>query len=144
MAVSRKMSIGLRPLGVKVPKSLNVGARLKVADNSGAKVAEIIAVKKYKGARKRQPKAGIGDIIIAAIKEGNPDIKHKVVPCIVIRQRKEFKRPDGLHVQFEDNACVVLKDLDKYEPQGTMVKGPIPKEVAKRFPAIGKISSMVV
>ncbi len=144
MAASRKVGVGLRPLGLKVTKGINKGAKLKVADNSGAKVVEVIGVKKYGGVAGRMPKAGIGDIIIGAVKQGTPDMKHKVVPCVIIRQRKEFRRPDGTRVQFEDNACVVLKDLEKYEPKGTIIKGPVPKEVAKRFPNIGKIASVIV
>ena len=63
---------------------------------------------------------------------------------MIIRQRKECRRANGDRVSFEDNSCVVLKDLDKYEPKGTIVKGPVPKEVAKRFPNIGKIASVIV
>jgi len=144
MAVARKMGVGLRALGAKIPKLLNVGARLKVADNSGAKVIEIIAVKRYKGVKARMPRAGLGDIIIGAVKVGTPEMKHKVVPCVVIRQRKEFRRPNGIRIGFEDNACIVLKDIEKYETQGTIIKGPVPKEVTKRFPNIGKISSIIV
>lgn len=144
MATARKVGIGLRPLGFKVTKCLNKGAYLHVADNSGAKIVQIIGVKKYGGTASRLPKAGVGDVIIGTVKQGNPDMKHKVVPCVIVRQRKEFKRANGERVQFEDNACVVLKDLDKYEPKGTIIKGPVPKEVAKRYPNLGKVASVIV
>ena len=113
MATTRKVGIGLRPLGLGVTKGIQKGTLLKVADNSGAKLAEVIGVKKYGGVRGRIPKAGIGNVVICAVKQGNPEMKHKVVPCVIIRQRKEFRRANGIRSQFEDNACVVLKDLDK-------------------------------
>lgn len=144
MPASRKTKRGLKPLTLSVPKVLNVGARLTVADNSGAKVAEIIAVKHYKGVHSRIPRAGVGDIVIVAIKEGNPDMKHQVVPAVIIRQKKEFRRADGTRIKFEDNACVILKDLENYDPKGTIIKGPIPSEVAKRYVNVGRIASVVV
>ena len=62
---------------------------------------------------------------------------------LFVRQKKEFRRPDGMRVKFEDNAAVVLKD-EKGNPKGTLLKGPIPKEVCGRWPAIAKIASVVI
>ena len=60
-----------------------------------------------------------------------------------MRQRKEFRRPSGIRVKFEDNAAVVLKDM-KGNPKGTIFKGPIAKEVAQRWPAVAKVAKTVL
>ena len=134
----------MKATGSNIPKTLQVGSRLKVADNSGARVIEIIGIVGYKGRHRRHPVAGIADVIIAAVKEGKPDIKHKVVKAVIIRQKKPMRRPDGTRVMFEDNAAVVFKDVEKGEFMGTLVKGPVAREVAKRFPKISRLSSMVI
>ena len=134
----------MKGLKAKVTKGLQVGTRLKIADNSGAKIGEIIAVKGYKGVKKRNPRAGIGDVIMCAIKVGNPDMKHQIVPCVIIRQKKEYRRKSGVRVKFEDNAAIVMKDLKKGEPKGTTVKGPVAREAIERFVLITRISSIVV
>jgi len=70
-------------------------------------------------------------------------MRKTVVPAIVVRQKKEYKRPDGMRIKFEDNAVAVLKD-EKGNPKGTLFKGPIAKEAADRWPAVGKIASIIV
>ena len=70
-------------------------------------------------------------------------MRKQVVPAIIVRQKKEFKRPEGTTVKFETNAAVVLKD-DKGNPKGTMIKSAIAKEVTKRWPAVAKIASIIV
>ncbi|MCW1300915.1 MAG: 50S ribosomal protein L14 [Candidatus Nanoarchaeia archaeon] len=142
MGTGRKTA-GLRPLKAKITKALPVGAYLNVADNSGARLAQIIAVRGYHGKRRRLATAGIGDIVTVVIKEGEEGMRHKVVKAVIIRQKKEIRRPNGLRVKFEDNACVILKDEKKGEPQATMIKGPVAREVVERFPLIGKIALMV-
>jgi large subunit ribosomal protein L14 len=125
-------------------RTLPVGAKLVVADNSGARIIEIIGVLNYKGVKNRLAKAGIADVVVAAVKSGNPDMKHKVVHAVVIRQRGEIKRYDGTRVRFEDNAAAVLKDAKAGDPKGTVVKGPVAREVIERFPTMGKVVSVVV
>ena len=66
-----------------------------------------------------------------------------VVPAVIVRQKKEYRRPDGTRVCFEDNAAVVLKD-EKGSPKGTIFKGPIAKEAAERWPEIAKVASIVI
>ena len=70
-------------------------------------------------------------------------MRKTVVPAVIVRQKKEYRRPDGTRIKFEDNAAVVLKD-DKGNPKGTLIKGPIAKEVVERWPAIAKIAKIVV
>ena len=134
----------MKATGSSVPRALQVGSEVKVADNSGAKTIKIIGVVNYRGRHRRVPKAGVGDVVIGTVIEGNPDMRHKVVKAVIIRQKKPIRRPDGMRVMFEDNAVVVVKDLEKGEFAGTTVKGPIAREAAKRFPKITRISTMVV
>ncbi len=123
-------------------KAVQSESLLNVADNSGAKQIKVITVKKYKGVKERIPSAGVADIVVGTVKKGDPKIRHEVVNAVIIRQRKEYKRAEGLRVSFEDNSCVLINDRE--EPRGTEIKGPVAKEVVQRFPAVGKISRIVV
>ena len=127
-----------------VSKALPIGAELVCADNSGAKLIKIITVKGYKTRTKMLMAAGVSDMITGTVKVGDPEMRHKVVQAVVVRQRKEFLRPEGMRVKFEDNACIVLKDIRLGMPKGTLVKGPIAKEVAMRWPNVAKIATMVL
>ena len=105
---------------------IQVLTKVKVADNSGAKTVQCIRV--LGGYRKRY--AGVGDIITAAVKESVPHTaikKGDVVFAVIVRTRKEIRRPDGSYLRFSDNACVVL-DKDKKEPRGTRIFGPVARE----------------
>ncbi|MBW3023295.1 50S ribosomal protein L14 [Candidatus Woesearchaeota archaeon] len=126
-----------------IPKSLPHGAYLNVCDNSGAKLLKVVSVFGQKTVKGRYPAAGIGDKIMASVKKGKPEMRKQVVFAVIVRQKKEFKRADGTRVKFEDNAAVVLKD-EKGNPKGTLIKGPVAKEIIKRWPAIAKITSVIV
>jgi large subunit ribosomal protein L14 len=128
----------------KVTKALPIGANVIAADNSGAKVIQIISVKGYKARTKKLAAAGVSDLIIGAVKVGDTEMRHKVVPAVIIRQKKEFTRPDGMKVKFEDNAAVVLKDVRLGLPKGTLIKGPLAKEVAIRWPSVAKQATIVL
>jgi len=125
-----------------VPRALNTGSRAICADNTGARVVEIVSVDRYHGVRRRQPKLGIADMATVSIKKGTPDMRRKLVKAVVIRQRKEIRRPNGLRVSFEDNAMVVTNE--RGEPRGTEIKGPVAREVAERFPKIASMATMIV
>ncbi len=131
------------PIKARVVKGLDVGARLIVADNSGAKIAQLISVKGGKAVKRRRQSAGVGDIITVSIKAGNQSVRKKVMLAVVIRQKKPYRRKDGTHIKFEDNACVILKSAEG-DPKGSVVKGPVAREAVERFTKIGKISSIVV
>jgi large subunit ribosomal protein L14 len=132
----------MKAITSRITKALPVQAQIKTCDNSGAKVLKIIAVKGHKTVKGRVPSAGVGDLIFASVKKGKLEMRKTVVPAIVVRQRKEYRRVDGTRVKFEDNAAVVLKDL-KGNPKGTIFKGPIAKEAAERWPAVAKVASSV-
>ncbi len=127
----------------RIPRSLPLQALVLACDNSGAKVLKIVSVKGHKTSKGRVPAACVGDLVLAAVKKGKLEMRKTVVPAVIVRQRKEYRRADGMRIQFEDNAAVVLKD-DKGNPKGTIFKGPIAKEVVERWPAIGKVASIVV
>ncbi len=127
----------------KVTRAIPVQAFVPTCDNSGAKLLKIVSVKGHKTVRGRIPAAGVGDMVMASVKKGKLEMRKTVVPAVIVRQKKEFRRPDGTRIQFEDNAAVVLKD-EKGNPKGTIFKGPIAKEVAERWPAVAKVASMVI
>lgn len=103
-------------------------SKLKVADNSGAKIIECFKV--LGGSKRRY--AYVGDIIVASVKESEPrgSVKKKeVVKAVIVRQKKAIQRKDGSTIRFDENAAVIL---DGTEPKGTRVFGPIAREVRDR------------
>jgi large subunit ribosomal protein L14 len=133
----------MKGLKANIVKSLPVGSEVNSCDNSGAKIVRIFAVFGHKTVKGQKPGAGVGDLVMAAVKRGKPEMRKQVVYAIVVRQKKEYRRSNGMRIKFEDNAVVVLKD-EKGNPKGTIFKGPIAKEVADRWPAVAKIASMIV
>ncbi len=113
-----------------------------VADNSGAK--EVACIKVLGGSKRRY--AGVGDVIIVAIKEALPkgQIKKKSVQrAVVVRTKKEIRRKDGTYVRFDDNAVVIIGTDDM--PKGTRIFGPIPRELrAKGFQKIISLAPEVL
>ncbi len=132
----------MQAVKANIVKSLPTGARVECADNSGAKVIKIIAVIGYKGVRRRLPKAGIGDLVVASVKKGRPEMRKQKVNAIIVRQKKEYRRPNGLRVKFEDNACVIVNEDG--EPKGSDIKGPVAKEAAERWPKIASTASIII
>ncbi|RLJ05368.1 MAG: 50S ribosomal protein L14 [Candidatus Aenigmatarchaeota archaeon] len=132
----------MKAISAKITKTLPVGASLVCADNSGAKVLEIIAVRGFKGKRRTKPTAGVASIVSCKVLKGSQKVMHEVQRAVIIRQRKEYRRANGMRILFEDNAAVLV--TEKFEPKGTLIKGPVAREVVERFPAIGKIASIIV
>ncbi len=132
----------MKALKAKIPRSVNTATRLECADNTGARILEIIAVKGYRGVKNRMPKAGIGEIVIASVKKGTPEMRKQIVRAVIIRQAKEFRRPNGMRVRFEDNAAVIVDENG--DPKGTEIKGPVAREVAERFQKIGSTATIIV
>ncbi|HJO62255.1 MAG TPA: 50S ribosomal protein L14 [Desulfobacterales bacterium] len=116
--------------------------RLTVADNSGAKV--LYCIKILGGSRRRY--AGVGDIIVVAVKEAIPNAKVKkgdILKAVVVRTKKEIKRSDGSYIRFDDNSAVLI-DPNK-EPIGTRIFGPVARELrAKRFMKIISLAPEVL
>ncbi|MBI4019984.1 MAG: 50S ribosomal protein L14 [Candidatus Aenigmarchaeota archaeon] len=125
-----------------VTQGLQVGSLLTCADNTGVKEFMIISVRGFKGRRKMRPAAGVANIVMCKVYKGEEKVRHQVFKAVIIRQRKEWRRPNGTRISFEDNAAVTVDD--KLEPKGTMIKGPVAKEVVERFPTIGKQAGIIV
>jgi len=113
---------------------IQVGTKLTVADNTGAKIVQCIKV--LSGAKHRY--ARIGDRITVAIKEAEPrrdvkkgDVRH----AVVARQKQAFKRRNAsnFYIRFDDNACILIED---FKPIGKRIFGPIPRELREKFPNI--------
>jgi large subunit ribosomal protein L14 len=103
--------------------------RLRVADNTGAK--EIMCIRVMGGSNRKY--AGVGDIIIAAVKQAAPGgavKKGEVVRAVVVRTAKEYGRPDGSHIRFDDNAAVLLNPQNN--PRGTRIFGPVARELREK------------
>jgi len=123
-------------------RGLPVGARLNCIDNTGAKVVQIIMTLKIHNVHRRTPSAGVGDMVIVSVKKGATDMKRQILKAVIVRQRRPFRRPDGLMVQFEDNAAVLMTDTG--ETKGTMIKGPVAIEAAERWPKIAALAATIL
>src|SRR5574344_3054527 len=104
-------------------RGLQNGSQIDVVDNTGAKVIEIITVPSYHSVARRVPKAGVGDLVIASVKKGTPQMRRQIVFAVIVRQRRPMRRPDGTMIFFEDNAAVITTDTG--ETKGTDIKGPV-------------------
>jgi large subunit ribosomal protein L14 len=123
-------------------KGVQNGSRLDVVDNTGAKVIEIITVPGYKGVSHRVPSAGVGDLVMASVKKGTPQMRRQIVWAVVVRQRRPMRRPDGTMIMFEDNAAVITTETG--ETKGTDIKGPVAREAAERWPRVAATANMIV
>lgn len=133
----------MKAIKSKISKALPVHTEMEACDNSGAKIIQIISVKGYKTTKGKRQAAGVGDFVTAVVKKGNTAMRKQKVNAIIVRQKKEFRRPDGTRIKFDSNGAIVLKD-EKGNPKGTLIKGPIAKEAAERWPGIAKIASIIV
>jgi large subunit ribosomal protein L14 len=131
----------MKGLTARIRKSLTTASRLVCDDNSGAKIVEIIGVLGAQSRLRRYPKAGIGSIVIVAVKKGKPEMVKKKERALIVRQRKEIRRGKE-YVKFEDNACVLIDDAGL--PKGTEIKGCVAREIAERYPKVVAIASAVV
>jgi large subunit ribosomal protein L14 len=108
---------------------IQVESYLNVADNSGAKVVQCI---KVLGGSKRKY-AGIGDVVVVAVKDALPTStikKGTVERAVVVRTHKEYRRPDGTYIRFDDNACVII-DANQ-NPKGKRIFGPVARELREK------------
>ncbi len=117
-------------------------SRLKIADNTGAQKALVIKV--LGGSRRKY--ARVGDVVVVTIKDAVPNSsikKGSVVKAVIVRTRKEMRRPDGTYIKFDDNAAVIIDNNG--EPKGTRVFGPVARELReKRFMRIVSLAPEVV
>jgi large subunit ribosomal protein L14 len=103
--------------------------RLRVADNTGARV--IMCIRVVAGGNKEY--ADVGDVIVASVKQAQPGgavKKGEVIKAVIVRTAKEYGRPDGSHIRFDDNAAVILTDASN--PRGTRIFGPVARELREK------------
>ncbi|HQD76693.1 MAG TPA: 50S ribosomal protein L14 [Bacillota bacterium] len=108
---------------------IQVQTMLQVADNTGAR--RLMCIRVLGGARRKY--ASVGDIIICSVKEATPGgvvKKGDVVKAVVVRTKKEIRRPDGTYIKFDENAAVIVKD--DQSPRGTRIFGPVARELRDR------------
>jgi large subunit ribosomal protein L14 len=105
-------------------------SRVKVADNTGAK--ELLVIHVVGGSRRRY--GYVGDIVVATVKSSSPQAtvkKSEIVKAVIVRTSKEWRRPDGSAIRFDDNAAVIL-DADGVNPRGTRIFGPVARELREK------------
>ena len=126
----------------RVSAALPNAAVVNCADNSGAKSLKIVSVCNIGGRLNRYPKAGSGDMVMCSVKKGKPELRKKVLPGIIVRQRKSFRRKEGVFIHFEDNAGVIVNN--KGEMKGSAVSGPVAKECAELWPRIASNAGSIL
>jgi large subunit ribosomal protein L14 len=102
-------------------------SRLKVADNTGGR--ELLVIRVLGGSKRRYGR--VGDVVVASVKSASPHgavNKSDIVRAVIVRTAKQFRRSDGSHIRFDDNAAVIL-DTDGRNPRGTRIFGPVAREL---------------
>jgi large subunit ribosomal protein L14 len=138
-AVSAK---GVEEFKPYITRAIPVYTNLFCADNTGAKIIQVIQVTKYKGRLSRMPAASIGDLVTVVVKKGPSELKKQIFGAVIIRQKYPIMRLNGLRLTFEDNAGVLV--TPEGEIKGTDIKGPVAAEAAERWPRIANLASMIV
>ena len=103
---------------------------------------KIVSVGGVKGVLCRLPSAAPGDLVMASCKKGKPELRKKVHPAVIVRQRKTWRRKEGNYIYFEDNAGVIVNN--KGEMKGSAISGPTAKEAADLWPRVASNSSSIV
>jgi large subunit ribosomal protein L14 len=138
-AVSARGMMEYRPY---ITRGLLAGSKLSCADNTGAKQLRVINVIGYKSRLRRVPSACVGDMIIVSVTKGTPDLRRQILPAVVVRTRRSFRRPEGTRIQFEDNAAVIM--TPEGELKGTEIRGPVAREAAERWPRVANLASIIL
>jgi len=133
----------MKAINARTTRAFNIGSNLIAADNSGARIVRITGVKRGKSKRGRQQYAKLGDWVKVSVRVGKPELIGEVFDAIIIRQKKSYRRNTGERVAFEDNAVALLKD-EKGNPKGTIIKGPVAREVSERWKEVAKIAQFVL
>jgi large subunit ribosomal protein L14 len=132
----------MKGLSTRVSKGLVPGSILTCADNSGAKTLMIINKIGKAGKHRKMAACGVGDVIMASVKSGSPTYIKKKVRAIIIRQKSPMRRASGIHVRFEDNAAILVTDVNL--AVGTEVKGAMAREIVERYIKLAGIASRVI
>lgn len=137
------MSKATGRVGVKlrVTQGLPVAATLNCADNSGGKSLYIIAAMGCQANLNKLPSGSLGDMVLVSVKKGNQKLRKKVMPAIIVRQRRAWRRKEGVFIYCEDNAGVIANN--KGEMKGSTITGPVAKEAAELWPKVASNAGSV-
>lgn len=133
---------GMLGHGPKISRGLPMGSILTCADNTGARKLRLVQVMGYKGRLRRYPSAAVGDRVTVSVRHGTPDMRKKIFQAVIVRQKKPFRREDGVWIQFEGNAAVII--TPDGEMKGSEIRGPVAKEAAERWPRIASAASIIL
>ncbi|OLS16164.1 MAG: 50S ribosomal protein L14P [Promethearchaeota archaeon CR_4] len=125
-----------------ITRGIGIGAKVKIADNSGAKEGKLIGVMHLSTRLNRFPAATVGDIVTLSIRKGTPEMRRQKLRGIIVRQKQFIHRPDGTRIQFEDNAAVIV--TPDGEPKGSEIRGPIAKEATDLHPRLAGVASIII
>ncbi len=131
----------MRQVTRRITRALPSGSIIQVADNSGARLVQVISVRGHKTRLRRQPAAKVGDMIVCSVKKGTPKLRRQIVHAVIIRQKKPYRRSDGSWVYFEDNAVVVTNENG--EPRGSEIRGAVSKEAADAWPRVASAARII-
>merc|ERR1712178_438180 len=134
ISMSKRARGGRNGIKLKITNSLPVASVMNCADNTGAKNLYMIACTMTGARLNRFPAGSVGDMFLASVKKGKPELRKKVMPAVIVRQRKSIRRREGHFLYFEDNAGVIVNN--KGEMKGQNVTGPVAKECAELWPRI--------
>ena len=140
--MAKQAGKGVEEFRPYVTRSIPVGANIVCADNSGAKILEVINVPRIKTRASRLAAGGVGDFCNVVVKKGPAELRKQIHGAVIIRQKYVVHRPNGVRVQFEDNAGVLI--TPEGEMKGTDIKGPVASEVTEKWPRIANLAKMVV
>ncbi len=138
-AVSAKGAAEFKPY---ITRAIPVSANLVCADNTGAKIVQVVQVNKYKGRLSRLPAASVGDLVTVVVKKGPIELRKQVFGAIIIRQKYPIRRLSGQRLVFEDNAAVLV--TPEGDIKGTDIKGPVAAEAAERWPRLANLAPMII
>merc|ERR1712153_108594 len=134
LSMAKRGRGGRNGIKVKISNCLPVASVMNCADNTGAKNLYMIACTGIGAKLNRFPAGSVGDMFLASVKKGKPELRKKVLQAVIIRQRKAFRRREGYFIYFEDNAAVIVNP--KGEMKGSAITGPVAKEAADLWPKI--------
>ena len=139
--VKMKKGRAAKQCKMRMAQGCSVASLLNCADNSGAKNLYIFAVIGIGGRLNKLPNCSPGDLVLCSVKKGKPELRKKVLKGVVIRQKKAWRRREGVFVYFEDNAGVIVND--KGEMKGSAIQGPVAKECAELWPKIASCAPAI-
>ena len=140
--MSKRARGGRSGTKAKISTCIPTLAVINCCDNTGAKNLYVIAVTMIGARLNRLPSGSVGELFLASVKKGKPELRKKVIPAVIVRQRKAYRRREGHFLYFEDNAGVIVNN--KGEMKGSAITGPVAKECAELWPKIAGAASSIV